>query len=52
MLSQVSQEQSKPLLTMQFSTMLKKIKAKKENNLKLKLMQKKKKNLKNKWKMN
>lgn len=30
MLSQVSQEQSKPLLTMQFSTMLKKIKAKKK----------------------
>ena len=36
MLSQVSQEQSKPLLTMQFSTMLKKIKAKKREQFKIK----------------
>ena len=36
MLSQVSQEQSKPLLTMQFSTMLKKMKAKKREQFKIK----------------
>ena len=35
-MSRISQESSKPLLTMQFSTMLKKIKAKKKENLKLK----------------
>ena len=35
-ISKISQESSKPLLTMQFSTMLKKIKAKKKENLKIK----------------